>query len=231
MDSERDSRSGQGAPLPGFGEAAPHDRDRTDQGQADRSATNPAHGIRHVQRMSNWTAAALMVGTGAATVALAHHAFPAAAHRQARPPRPGPALRRRRPGQPTEGRRRRPPLSPRRSAPARVWVHNCVSCAFVYGCRRRADQWRVRYRSVCVTWPAMPVGAQPVSRAVRWHTSSSRRVGGIGPVDAASPAVVERHHLVASREPGDDRGKQRDVRAQATDEQQRFSRAVHFGTC
>ena len=33
MDSERDSRSEQGAPLPGFGEAAPHDRDRTDQGQ------------------------------------------------------------------------------------------------------------------------------------------------------------------------------------------------------
>ena len=33
MDSERDSRSEQGAPLPGFGEAAPHDRDRTDQRQ------------------------------------------------------------------------------------------------------------------------------------------------------------------------------------------------------
>ena len=49
MDSERDSRSEQGTPLPGFGEAAPHDRDRTDQrqtgqGQADRSATTPAHG-------------------------------------------------------------------------------------------------------------------------------------------------------------------------------------------
>jgi len=49
MDSERDSRSEQGAPLPGFGEAAPHDRDRTDQrqtgqGQADRSVTTPAHG-------------------------------------------------------------------------------------------------------------------------------------------------------------------------------------------
>jgi|CZKT01.1.fsa_nt_gi hypothetical protein len=49
MDSERDSHSEQGAPLPGFGEAAPHDRDRTDQGQtgqgqADRGATAPAHG-------------------------------------------------------------------------------------------------------------------------------------------------------------------------------------------
>jgi predicted thioesterase len=29
--------------------------------------------------MSNWTAAALIVGTGAATVALAHHAFPVSA--------------------------------------------------------------------------------------------------------------------------------------------------------
>lgn len=74
MDAERDSRSEQGAPLPGFGEAAPHDRDRTDQrqtgqGQADRSATTPAHGIRHVQRLSNWMAAALMVGTCARLVA------------------------------------------------------------------------------------------------------------------------------------------------------------------
>jgi hypothetical protein len=29
--------------------------------------------------MSNWTAAALLAGTGAATVALAHHAFPVSA--------------------------------------------------------------------------------------------------------------------------------------------------------
>ena len=38
------------APLPGFGEAAPHGRDRTDQrqagqGQADRSATTPAQAV------------------------------------------------------------------------------------------------------------------------------------------------------------------------------------------
>ena len=79
MDSERDSHSGPGVPLPGFGEAAPHDRDRTDQGQTDRTATTRADGIRHVRRMSNWTAAALIVGTGAATVALAHQAFPASA--------------------------------------------------------------------------------------------------------------------------------------------------------
>lgn len=36
-------------------------------------------GVRHVRRMSNWTAAALVVGTGAAAVALAHHAFPISA--------------------------------------------------------------------------------------------------------------------------------------------------------
>jgi hypothetical protein len=35
--------------------------------------------IRKIRRMSNWTAAALMVGTGAAAVALAHQSFPAAA--------------------------------------------------------------------------------------------------------------------------------------------------------
>jgi hypothetical protein len=34
-------------------------------------------GVRRVRRMSNWTAAALLVGTGATTVALASHAFPA----------------------------------------------------------------------------------------------------------------------------------------------------------
>jgi hypothetical protein len=34
-------------------------------------------GIRHARRMSNWTAAALIVGTGTAAVALAHQARPA----------------------------------------------------------------------------------------------------------------------------------------------------------
>ncbi|HEX9034733.1 MAG TPA: hypothetical protein VF834_23050 [Streptosporangiaceae bacterium] len=34
-------------------------------------------GIRRVRRMSNWTAAALLAGTGAAAVALATHSFPA----------------------------------------------------------------------------------------------------------------------------------------------------------
>jgi hypothetical protein len=36
-------------------------------------------GIRHARRVSNWTAAALIAGTGAAAVALAHQAVPAAA--------------------------------------------------------------------------------------------------------------------------------------------------------
>jgi hypothetical protein len=70
MDSDRAYRSGR-VPLPGPG----------DSWQADPPA--PAapvrgQGIRHVRRMSNWTAAALIVGTGAATVALAHQALPAA---------------------------------------------------------------------------------------------------------------------------------------------------------
>ena len=56
---------GPGGPGPG-GAAAESMRVRSD-------------GVRRVRRMSNWTAAALIVGTGAATVALAHHSFPAAA--------------------------------------------------------------------------------------------------------------------------------------------------------
>jgi hypothetical protein len=65
MDSDREDRTGQ-VPLPRFGEPeagyqpAPPRRD----------------GVRHARRMSNWTLAALIAGTGAATVALAHHAFP-----------------------------------------------------------------------------------------------------------------------------------------------------------
>lgn len=46
------------------------------------SAERPvAHrdGIHHARRVSNWTAAALIAGTGAAAVALAHQALPAAA--------------------------------------------------------------------------------------------------------------------------------------------------------
>ena len=69
-------------PLPGFAGSAPAggwvplpepDDAAADGRQARRD------GVRHVRRMSNWTAAALVVGTGAATVALAHHAFPVSA--------------------------------------------------------------------------------------------------------------------------------------------------------
>ena len=51
--------------------------ERGDAGADGRQARRD--GVRHVRRMSNWTAAALIVGTGAATVALAHHAFPVSA--------------------------------------------------------------------------------------------------------------------------------------------------------
>jgi hypothetical protein len=67
MDSDREYRAGR-VPLPGFGEP------ETD----DQPAPPRRDGVRHVRRMSNWTLAALIAGTGAATVALAHHAFPSA---------------------------------------------------------------------------------------------------------------------------------------------------------
>jgi hypothetical protein len=62
----------------------------TDRGDCDRRVPvrepgDPAAGgrayqgsIRRARRMSNWTAAALVVGTGAAAAALAHQSFPAA---------------------------------------------------------------------------------------------------------------------------------------------------------
>jgi hypothetical protein len=70
MDSDREYR-GEPVPLPGFGESAPAD-------PASRPAPHRTRGIRHVRRMSNWTAAALIVGAGSATAALAHQALPAA---------------------------------------------------------------------------------------------------------------------------------------------------------
>ncbi|MGO8882687.1 MAG: hypothetical protein ACLPUO_09275 [Streptosporangiaceae bacterium] len=71
MDSDREHPSGQ-VPLPGAGGSGPADPG---------AAPLPPYGsgIRHARRMSNWTAAALIVGTGAVTVALAHQALPAAA--------------------------------------------------------------------------------------------------------------------------------------------------------
>jgi hypothetical protein len=65
MDSDREYRAGQ-VPLAGF----------SDQQADDQHAPSRRDGVRHVRRMSNWTLAALIAGTGAATVALAHHAFP-----------------------------------------------------------------------------------------------------------------------------------------------------------
>jgi hypothetical protein len=66
MDDERDYRPGQ-VPLPGAGQPG-----------ADPSRPPAGNGIRRARRMSNWTLAALLAGTGAATVALARHALPAA---------------------------------------------------------------------------------------------------------------------------------------------------------
>jgi hypothetical protein len=65
MDDDRGYPDGR-VPLRELGDPGPGARARRDS-------------IRRVRRMSNWTAAALVVGTGAAAVALAHQSFPAAA--------------------------------------------------------------------------------------------------------------------------------------------------------
>ena len=78
MNTERNPHRGQ-VPLPGFAEsAAAEGRVPGTDGSARAGQTGQARkvGIRQVRRMSNWTAAALVVGTGATTLALAHHAFP-----------------------------------------------------------------------------------------------------------------------------------------------------------
>jgi len=66
MDSDN-GYHGRRVRLPGYHAAEPAE---STQARSD--------GIRHVRRLSNWTAAALLVGTGAAAVALAHQAIPAA---------------------------------------------------------------------------------------------------------------------------------------------------------
>ena len=83
MDTDRDPRRGQ-VPLPGFAESAPAQGRVPLPGSSETVPADPAaqtrtEGIRRVRRMSNWTAAALIVGTGATTLALAHHAFPVSA--------------------------------------------------------------------------------------------------------------------------------------------------------
>lgn len=66
MDADCGDRDGR-VPLPESGGPDPAGRTR---GRRD--------GIGQARRVSNWTAAALIVGTGAAAVALAHQAAPAA---------------------------------------------------------------------------------------------------------------------------------------------------------
>lgn len=80
MTSDRTPRSGQ-VPLPGFSESASTEvwvplPGSSRNPPADRTAQSRAEGLRRVRRMSNWTAAALIVGTGATAVALAHNAVP-----------------------------------------------------------------------------------------------------------------------------------------------------------
>ena len=80
MNSDRTPRSGQ-VPLPGFAESASTEIWEPLPGPgrgapSDRTAQTRAEGLRRVRRISNWTAAALIVGTGATAVALAHNAVP-----------------------------------------------------------------------------------------------------------------------------------------------------------
>ena len=81
MGTDRSPHEGE-VPLPGFAGSVPAAGwvplpEPGDAAADHRQARND--GVRRVRRMSNWTAAALVVGAGAATVALAHHAFPVAA--------------------------------------------------------------------------------------------------------------------------------------------------------
>jgi hypothetical protein len=80
MDMDSGPHSGR-VPLPGFtepatapGETSP--RKPGEAGAADPTVRSRNEGIRRLRRMSNWTAAALVVGTGATTVALVHNAVP-----------------------------------------------------------------------------------------------------------------------------------------------------------
>jgi hypothetical protein len=77
MNVERDPRRGQ-VRLPAFAEPAAAEWQAPEAGGpalAGQSGRARSVGIRQVRRMSNWTAAALIVVTGATTVALAHHAI------------------------------------------------------------------------------------------------------------------------------------------------------------
>jgi hypothetical protein len=65
--------------LPGFAESAAAERQAPGADSSAPAGQARKVGIRQVRRMSNWTAAALIVGTGATTLALAHHAVPVGA--------------------------------------------------------------------------------------------------------------------------------------------------------
>lgn len=83
MSTDRDPRSGQ-VPLPGFVESSSADRwvplpGSSQVAAADEASKARAEGLRRVRRMTNWTAAALIVGTGAGAVALAHNVVPSMA--------------------------------------------------------------------------------------------------------------------------------------------------------
>jgi hypothetical protein len=71
MNSDRE-RPGGKVPLPGWQEPGTAPPPPPPEAAAAR-----ADGIRHLRRMSAWSAAALIVGTGAATAALAHNYAPA----------------------------------------------------------------------------------------------------------------------------------------------------------
>jgi hypothetical protein len=80
MDRDGEDRTGQ-MPLPGFGEPGQASGrvplpDFVGPAPSDPPAPARTDGVRRVRHLSNWTLAALIAGTGAATVALAHNAFP-----------------------------------------------------------------------------------------------------------------------------------------------------------
>jgi hypothetical protein len=83
MDMDRDPNTGR-VSLPGFTEPATVHGGASPRKPGEAAAGDPTvrtrnEGIRRLRRMSNWTAAALVVGTGATTVALVHNAVPISA--------------------------------------------------------------------------------------------------------------------------------------------------------
>ena len=70
MDRDQEYRGGGRVPLPDWEDSA--------AGQPIAPASARENGIRQLRRMSAWSAAALIVGTGAATAAFAHGFTPAA---------------------------------------------------------------------------------------------------------------------------------------------------------